>query len=72
MPTESTELYKGFKICTYISERFHDRWIQAPEDLWIKPWKEFDSREVSTEDCKRMIDEEIRRRSGSIEQMSLF
>ena len=64
--------YKGFKICSYISERFHERWIHAPEDLWIDPWKEFDSRQVSTEDCKRMIDEEIRRRSGNVEQMSLF
>ena len=70
MPKECE--YKGFTIWSYISERFHDRWIHAPEDLWIDPWKEFDSRQVSTEDCKRMIDEEIRRRSGSIEQMTLF
>ena len=72
MPIEEKIEYRGFKICTYISERFHDRWIQAPEDLWIKPWKEFDSRKVSTEDCNRMIDEEIRRRSGNVEQMTLF
>ena len=70
MPMECE--YKGFTVWSYISERFHERWIHAPEDLWIETWKEFDSRKVSTEDCKRMIDEEIRRRSGSVEQMKLF
>ena len=71
MPLECE--YKGFTIWAYISSSTHDRWIHAPEDLWGDPWREFSSREVSVDDCKRMIDEEILRRSSKGgEQLSLF
>lgn len=70
MPLECE--HKGWTIWAYDSARFHERWIHSPEDLWIRPWREFDSRKVSTEDCKRIIDMEVLKRSGNAEQLSLF
>lgn len=72
MPTEA--IYKGFKICSYLSPRQQWRWIYE-EHEYIDPVAEFNLKEkhVSIDECKRIIDGWVKdKENRKAEQMTLF